>query len=101
MTEHKSFKRLGEWPRRVRRAVGARALAERRSGSGADRDQAEVGPLRLGRPRHRVHVTFLAKADARSTVALEHRRLPDAGQADRMKSYWRRRLTALKHLLEQ
>jgi hypothetical protein len=48
----------------------------------------------------RVHVTFLVKDDGRSTVALEHRRLPDAAEADRMKTYWRQRLQALKGLLE-
>jgi uncharacterized protein YndB with AHSA1/START domain len=48
----------------------------------------------------RVKVTFLARGEARSTVALEHRRLPDAGEADRMKSYWRERLSALKAALE-
>ena len=49
----------------------------------------------------RVHVTFLASGEAKSRVALEHRRLPDAGEADRMKSYWRDRLSALKGALEQ
>ena len=49
----------------------------------------------------RVHVTFLAKGEAKSTVALEHRRLPDAGEAERMKAYWRRRIEGLKELLER
>jgi uncharacterized protein YndB with AHSA1/START domain len=49
----------------------------------------------------RVNVTFLPKGEAKSTVALEHRRLPDAGEADRMKHYWRERLTVLKELLER
>jgi len=49
----------------------------------------------------RVHVTFLAKGEGKSTVALEHRRLPDAGEAERMKVYWRERITALKHALER
>jgi hypothetical protein len=44
----------------------------------------------------RVNVTFLAKTDAKSTVALEHRRLSNAAEAERMKDYWRRRLAALK-----
>lgn len=48
----------------------------------------------------RVNVTFLARDDARSTIALEHRRLPDAGEAARLKSYWRERLMTLKQLLE-
>ena len=49
----------------------------------------------------RVHVTFLARGDAKSTVAVEHRRLPDAGEADRMKTYWRERLSVLKGALER
>jgi hypothetical protein len=49
----------------------------------------------------RVNVTFLAKADGKSTIALEHRRLADADQADQMKSYWRNRLSSLKEALEQ
>jgi uncharacterized protein YndB with AHSA1/START domain len=49
----------------------------------------------------RVNVTFLAKGEARSTAALEHRRLTDAGEAKRMKTYWRERLVALKDVFEQ
>jgi hypothetical protein len=48
----------------------------------------------------RVHVSFLAKGDTKSTVALEHRRLADAEEAERMKAYWRERLGALKSMLE-
>jgi uncharacterized protein YndB with AHSA1/START domain len=48
----------------------------------------------------RVNVTFLARDGAKSTVALEHRRLPDAGEAARLKAYWRERLVALKAFLE-
>lgn len=48
----------------------------------------------------RVNVTFLNKGETKSTVALEHRRLTDAEEADRMKAYWRQRLTALKEALE-
>lgn len=48
----------------------------------------------------RVNVTFLVKDSARSTAALEHRRLADANQAARMKAYWRERLLALKATLE-
>jgi hypothetical protein len=49
----------------------------------------------------RVNVTFLSKEATKSTVALEHRRLPDAGEAQRMKVYWRQRLGALKEVLER
>ena len=49
----------------------------------------------------RVNVTFLVKEASKSTVALEHRRLADAVEAERMKDYWRRRLAVLKQVLEQ
>ncbi len=49
----------------------------------------------------RVHVSFLVKDGARSTVAVEHRRLPDAAEAERMKQYWRGRLVALREQLER
>jgi hypothetical protein len=48
----------------------------------------------------RVLVTFAAKGDAKSTVALQHRRLPDAGEADRVKARWREALGTLKAQLE-
>jgi hypothetical protein len=47
----------------------------------------------------RVHVTFAAKGADKSTVALSHERLADAGEAERMKAYWRDRLDALKSQL--
>ena len=49
----------------------------------------------------RVNVTFLSKGEARSAAALEHRRLADANEAERMKAFWRERLTALKTTLER
>jgi uncharacterized protein YndB with AHSA1/START domain len=49
----------------------------------------------------RVHVTFLARDEAKSTIAVEHRRLADAGEAERMKTYWRERLATLKSTLER
>ena len=49
----------------------------------------------------RVVVGFTAKGDAKSTVALEHERLPDAEEAERMKAFWRERLTALATQLEE
>ena len=48
----------------------------------------------------RVNVTFLDKGNASSTVAVEHARLTDAGEAERMKAFWRERLTVLKSRLE-
>ena len=48
----------------------------------------------------RVHVTFVAKGEAKSTAALQHARLADAEEAERMKAFWRARVTALKDALE-
>jgi len=49
----------------------------------------------------RVVVGFSSKGDAKSTVALEHERLADAEEAERMKSFWRERLAALASQLEE
>jgi hypothetical protein len=48
----------------------------------------------------RVIVAFIARGEAKSTVALEHARLPDAEEAERMKAFWRDRVGALKNVLE-
>jgi len=48
----------------------------------------------------RVIVGFTAKGEEKSAVALAHERLADAGEAERMKAYWRDRVAALKQLLE-
>jgi hypothetical protein len=34
-------------------------------------------------------------------VALQHERLSDAAEAERMKAFWRDRVTALKEVLER
>jgi hypothetical protein len=49
----------------------------------------------------RVHVAFAAKGEAKSTAALQHVRLADAAEAERMKAYWRERVSALKSELER
>jgi hypothetical protein len=49
----------------------------------------------------RVTVTFLAKGDDKSTAALEHARLADGEEAERMKAFWRDRVAALKEVLER
>jgi hypothetical protein len=54
-----------------------------------------------GEGRTRVNVTFLSKGEAKSTAALEHRRLLDADEAERMKAYWRQRVVTLKEVLER
>jgi Domain of unknown function (DUF4287) len=48
----------------------------------------------------RVVVGFTAKGDAKSVVDLEHGRLPDTAEAERMKAFWRERVAALKEVLE-
>jgi hypothetical protein len=48
----------------------------------------------------RVNVGFTAKGDAKSIVALQHERLPNAEEAERMKAFWRDRVSALKEVLE-
>ena len=50
--------------------------------------------------KSRVKVTFLAKGEAKSTVALEHARLTDAEDRERMKTWWRGRLATLRSGLE-
>lgn len=49
----------------------------------------------------RVAVSFEAKGDVKSTLALEHERIPDAGEAERLKAFWRARVAALKAELER
>jgi hypothetical protein len=48
----------------------------------------------------RVIFGFESKDEAKSTVALQHERLADGAQAERMKSFWRERVASLKELLE-
>jgi len=48
----------------------------------------------------RVHVTFDAKDHGRGTVTVSHERLADAGEADRLKAYWRDRLGDLRTQVE-
>jgi hypothetical protein len=48
----------------------------------------------------RVHVTFVSKGEAKSTAALQHIRLADAAEADRIKAFWRERMATLKAQLE-
>ena len=49
----------------------------------------------------RVIVSFTAKGEEKSVVALAHERLPEAGEAERMKAFWRDRVAALKEILER
>jgi hypothetical protein len=43
----------------------------------------------------RVNATFVAKGEASSTVSVEHRRLAGPDEAERMKAFWRERLSSL------
>jgi len=52
-----------------------------------------VGPTRIA-------VTFDAKSESKSTASLEHARLADADEAQRMKTFWRERMAVLKSVLE-
>ena len=49
----------------------------------------------------RVMVGFESKGEGKSTMALQHVRLADGEEAERMKAYWRERVTALKEELER
>ncbi len=50
--------------------------------------------------RTSVEVNFVEKGPARSQVAVQHRKLPNARSVSRMKSYWARQLDRLKQVLE-
>jgi uncharacterized protein YndB with AHSA1/START domain len=49
----------------------------------------------------RVAVGFTSKGAGKSQLALEHSRLSNAKEAERMKTYWRERVSALKEQLEK
>ncbi|MBA3234998.1 MAG: SRPBCC domain-containing protein [Chloroflexi bacterium] len=51
-------------------------------------------------PTSRLVVTVTPKGPGRTTVTLQHERLPDGESADRLKAEWRQRLDALKSMLE-
>jgi hypothetical protein len=55
---------------------------------------------RLDSGSSRVAVTFAAKDGGKSVLALQHSRLADAAEADRVKASWRERLDGLKQELE-
>lgn len=48
----------------------------------------------------RVNVSFTAKGETKSTASIQHERLADAEEAERMKTYWRERVNTLKEVLE-
>jgi hypothetical protein len=54
----------------------------------------------VGDGRERLIVGIEAKPNDRSTVSIEHERLPDAAATNSARARWRERLTGLKELLE-
>ena len=48
----------------------------------------------------RLVIAFTARGEAKSQVAPAHQRVPDAGAADKLKTFWRERMAALKQVLE-
>ena len=48
----------------------------------------------------RLVISFTARGEAKSQVALVHERIPDAPTADKLKAYWRERVAVLKQVLE-
>ncbi len=46
-------------------------------------------------------MTLAAKGEGRSTAGLEHARLADAEEAERMRAFWRQRVAALEAELER
>ncbi|HYO77243.1 MAG TPA: hypothetical protein VE010_12325 [Thermoanaerobaculia bacterium] len=46
-----------------------------------------------------VQVAFVSKGDEKSTVTIQHAKLPEKETADRMKTFWSERLDALGELL--
>jgi uncharacterized protein YndB with AHSA1/START domain len=49
----------------------------------------------------RVNVVFEDKGADKSTAVVQHERLPDSREAERMKAYWRERVAAMKQELER
>jgi hypothetical protein len=49
----------------------------------------------------RVHVTFEGRGPGKSRLALSHERLADADEAERMKAFWRERVSGLKEEMER
>jgi uncharacterized protein YndB with AHSA1/START domain len=56
--------------------------------------------MRLGWPdRSIVAVGFMPKGKGKSSVAVQHTKLPDRATSDRLKQFWSERLDALKRVL--
>jgi hypothetical protein len=81
------------------------SLRERWLSGGQLRERTATRPrsarFAWGDGETRVNVVFLAKGEAKSTATLEHERLADAEEAERMKAFWRDRVAVLKEVLER
>jgi hypothetical protein len=44
-------------------------------------------------------IGFISKGPSKSSVAVQHTKLPDKNKADQLKQYWTERLDALGHVL--
>jgi len=81
------------------------SLRERWLPEGALRERTASKPRSIrfdwGDGETRVNVTFAAKGESKSVAALQHARLADAEEAERMKAFWRDRVAVLKEVLER
>ena len=81
------------------------AMRERWMPEGQLCERTSTRPLRarfdLGETGQRVHVTFTAKDDDKSTVSISHERLANAAERDRMKAVWKEHMTALAEELHR
>ena len=65
-------------------------------------ERPESAPPAFEPPMSEAAVTAATGLDeAKSRVAIQHERLPDADTAEAMKAWWRERVSALKPLLEE
>lgn len=46
-----------------------------------------------------MHAYFISKGRRKSTVAIQHERLPDADAVEEMRAFWKERLTRLGEIL--
>ena len=90
---------------RTVRAVPAERLFEAFAGRWPELRERTAAPPRTARydwedGATRVLVTFTAKGEAKTTVAVSHERIADEETADKLKAMWRERLAELKAQLE-
>ena len=86
-------------------AVPAERLFEAFAGRWPELRERTAAPPRTARydwedGATRVLVTFTAKGEAKTTVAVSHERIADEETADKLKAMWRERLAELKAQLE-